>query len=267
MLGLGVLGMSLIRLCCLLMGVQLLALGATLHAASDDAAAIMGGLMKAEQAYDEGRFGDAVQAYLSVHQAGHINGHVYYNLGNAYFRDGDVGHAMAAYLAARNYLPRDPDVRANLKYASSRIQDRLPTESPASIGDQVLFWTGSTTFEEQIRGLLVALTLFFLSLAMATWRSDWRRAWLSTAGGLGLVSLVIAAGCAWKTHALQNWGSVVTQSADVYSGPSEQGNSVLFTLHQGAPVRIDGVKGSWTKVVLSDGKKGWLPQTQVVTFL
>src|SRR5262249_36809000 len=39
---------------------------------------------------------------------GFKNGAVYYNLGNAYFRAGEYGRAIAAYRKAKAFRPRDP---------------------------------------------------------------------------------------------------------------------------------------------------------------
>src|SRR3954451_11594538 len=48
---------------------------------------------------------------------GFRNGAVYYNLGNAYYRAGEYGRAIAAYRKAKAYRPRDPYLEANLRQA------------------------------------------------------------------------------------------------------------------------------------------------------
>src|SRR5262245_43975886 len=57
---------------------------------------------------------------------GFQNGAVYYNLGNAYFRAGEYGRAIAAYRKAKPYRPRDPYLEANLRQALSLAPGRLP---------------------------------------------------------------------------------------------------------------------------------------------
>ena len=61
--------------------------------------------LKANQAYKEGRFETAVDGYNQLIQSGHGNGHVYYNLGNAYIRSGQLGEAILNYERARLVLP------------------------------------------------------------------------------------------------------------------------------------------------------------------
>ena len=50
------------------------------------------------------------------------------NLGNAYFKSGQLGKAIAAYREAEQMSPRDPDVRANLRFARNQVQG--PTLRP-----------------------------------------------------------------------------------------------------------------------------------------
>src|SRR5579872_6146244 len=100
---------------------------------------------------------------------GFRNGAVYYNLGNAWFRAGEYGRAIAAYRMARPYRPRDPYLDANLRQALSIAPGRLP-EAPAPWWSHVLFWDGWLSFPEKlyatfaaflVAGLLTAAALLF----------------------------------------------------------------------------------------------------------
>jgi tetratricopeptide (TPR) repeat protein len=93
---------------------------------------------------------------------GFRNGAVYYNLGNAYFRAGEYGRAIAAYRKAKPYRPRDPYLEANLRQALSVAPGHLP-EPPPPWWSHVLFWSGWLSFPEKAYGafagcLLAALT-------------------------------------------------------------------------------------------------------------
>src|SRR5450631_812344 len=78
---------------------------------------------------------------------GFRNGAVYYNLGNACFRAGQYGRAIAAYRKAKAYRPRDSYLDANLRQALSVAPGRLP-EPPAPWWTHVLFWSGWFSFPE-----------------------------------------------------------------------------------------------------------------------
>src|SRR6476660_2313963 len=85
------------------------------------------------------------------------NGAVYYNLGNAYFRAGEHGRAIAAYRKAKVYRPRDPYLEANLRQTLSVTPGRL-TEPPPAWWRHVLFWSGWLSFPEKAYGATAALS-------------------------------------------------------------------------------------------------------------
>src|SRR5262249_51400407 len=76
----------------------------------------------ANRLYEQGKFTDAAAAYQKLLQTGKTSPAVYFNLGNAYFKSGQMGRAVAAYRQAELITPRDPDVRANLQFARNQIQ-------------------------------------------------------------------------------------------------------------------------------------------------
>src|SRR4051812_37409734 len=67
----------------------------------------------ANKLYEQGKFSEAASAYQTMIQSGTASPAVYFNLGNAFFKSGQVGRAIAAFRDTENLTPRDPDVRAN----------------------------------------------------------------------------------------------------------------------------------------------------------
>ncbi|MEX1326087.1 MAG: tetratricopeptide repeat protein, partial [Desulfobacterales bacterium] len=65
---------------------------------------------EANRAYKNDQFQEAVDGYLKLTENGIENGHLYYNLGNAYYRLGDLGKAILFFERARLLLPRDDDL-------------------------------------------------------------------------------------------------------------------------------------------------------------
>src|SRR5277367_2694387 len=72
----------------------------------------------ANQLYDAGKFTEAAAAYEKIEPK---TAHVYYNLGNAWFRQNKLGLAVLNYARARQLAPRDPDILANLKFTQQRL--------------------------------------------------------------------------------------------------------------------------------------------------
>src|SRR5205814_513210 len=80
-------------------------------------------------AYKAGDYAGAAGAYERLLNAGLASGPLYFNLGNAYFKNGHVGQAILNFERAHRLMPRDPDVRANLAYAAEIAKD-IPEASP-----------------------------------------------------------------------------------------------------------------------------------------
>ena len=74
---------------------------------------------KAQAAYDDGRYAEAVLLYDNMVSNGVESTEVIYNLANAYFKDGDLPKAVWHYRKAWYRAPRDPDINANLHFALS----------------------------------------------------------------------------------------------------------------------------------------------------
>src|SRR5471030_2218486 len=72
----------------------------------------------ANQLYNAGKYAEAAAAYEKIEPK---TAHVYYNLGNAWFRQNKLGLAILNYARARQLAPRDPDIVANLKFAQQRL--------------------------------------------------------------------------------------------------------------------------------------------------
>src|SRR5258708_6882523 len=75
----------------------------------------------ANKLYEQGKFADAAAGYEKLLQSGQVSEAIYFNWGNALFKSGQIGRAIAAYEQAERIAPRAPDVRANLQFARNQV--------------------------------------------------------------------------------------------------------------------------------------------------
>lgn len=222
------------------------------------------GLAAAAQAFEAGDYDRAITLYEAAIADGRKSGHLYYNLGIAYYRKERLGDAMAAFLGARRLLPRDPDVKANLRFVTAKIRDKLEIEQPTSGFRALTFWTAATTPRELgwvfavtgvLAGLGVALTVLVPRFAVA-------RRWAMSGFA---VPVAAAAALAISIGESERWGAVTARQTTVYSGPDKK--TVLFELGEGAPFEAEAKseQGFW-RIALSDGKKGWVSGSDVKVF-
>ena len=82
----------------------------------------------------------ALHRYELIARQGVRNAGLYYNIGNAYFRLGDLGRAVLYYRRALLLNPADPNVRHNLVYARSKRADRITADQVSAALRILLFW-------------------------------------------------------------------------------------------------------------------------------
>ena len=72
-------------------------------------------LASANIAYDNGDYETAIILYESALAVGEVSGEIHYNLGNAYYLNGEIGKAMQYYLLAEMYLPRHAVIASQIE--------------------------------------------------------------------------------------------------------------------------------------------------------
>ncbi|HXS67676.1 MAG TPA: tetratricopeptide repeat protein, partial [Candidatus Polarisedimenticolia bacterium] len=108
---------------------RIVLLAAVLFTTASFAADVSASFDSANKLYEQGKFSDAAAAYGQMIQSGTVSSAIYFNLGNAFFKSGRLGRAIAAYRDAQAITPRDPDVRANLEFVRARVQNPTLTST------------------------------------------------------------------------------------------------------------------------------------------
>lgn len=209
----------------------------------------------ANQAYKEGRYGDALEGYAGLLQAGPKNGHLYYNMGNAFFRLDRLGPAVLNYERARLYIPRDADLNFNLNYVRDRVQDQVP-ESRGLISAG-LFWLDALNLMELFWAFVVLNGLFWGILIV---RLISRTEWSFYLSVILLILWVIAGasfGLKWYQASTDSRAVILENEVSVCAGP-DAGDTVLFKLHAGTIVRLERLEDGWGLIRISGNKRGWV---------
>ena len=237
---------------------------ATLRAASPgdvDAVAATNAL------YESGRYVEAALVYEQLIDRGYESGALYYNLGNAYFKQGDLGRAILNYRRAEKLYPRDADIRANLKIARDQRADVFEEAGGAFAIESTSNPTNRLTLDELALFTLAVwavLALLVLVLLFAKRRSVRKSAvYASVVVGLALLLSATVTGERWYSEGHDYEIVVVAEMVDVVSGPGTN-YAQEFTLHGGSEARLLEQRGSWTRLSLPGGDlQGWVPSSAV----
>ncbi len=193
---------------------------------------------------------------------GFRSGAVYYNLGNAWFRAGEYGRAIAAYRHAKPYRPRDPYLDANLRQALSVAPGRLP-EPPLPWWTHVLFWSGWLSFPEKIYATFGCLSLAALAASAALIFRRPRAYWFSASLILVAAVVGIDAGLAYD-DVDQSRHAVVTGETIARKGIGKDYEPAFDQpLKDGAEFTILSENGDWIFGHFANIGDGWLRRENV----
>jgi tetratricopeptide (TPR) repeat protein len=216
---------------------------------------------KANAEYNKGQYAQALADYREVMVDGYQSAALYFNIGNSYYKTGDIPSAILYYEKAHKLAPGDEDISYNLKYANLKTTDRLD-EVPefflsrwwkniilVSSTDTLGIW--SVVFILLGSGLLV---LYFFAASVGV-----KKGAFYTAVGLfilGVFTLFIA------QRQLSYFDShheaiVFNGTVDVKSSPAEKA-STLFVIHDGTKVNVLESNNGWVRIGLVNGNQGWI---------
>jgi hypothetical protein len=248
-------------------GTLLLAKSSPTSIGSSEAAAETMGT--ASQLYEAGHYPQAAQAYEQLVDQGFAASALFYNLGNAYFKQGDHGRAIVNYRRAQELAPRDADIEANLTLARTQVVDEFEAVesrgSLSALGQVVKSWFSLNEVAMAALGAWILLVLLLILTSATKPGSIWRKGlqYSLTATALFLVVGVLALGSIlYVDHNLAE-GVIVASEVNVTSGPGTQ-YVTEFTLHDGAEVQVVEARGSWVRLALPGGElEGWVPAESV----
>ncbi len=219
---------------------------------------------QANTAYSKGRFDTAAYYYEKIIESGLENAAVFFNLGNALYRQKKLGAARLAYEKAACLDPNDPDIAANIRFIQSNLVDRVPEPERGFI--DIVLWKLHTLLSLKTQ-LWISLVLWYaiwFALCWSLFASHNVRLWiiyLSVLGGLLLTALGVSIGVKIYESEKATYAVVLDPSVDAKNEPD--GTTVLFTIHEGTKLRIRKTVDEWFLVSLPNGVSGWVERKSV----
>ena len=220
----------------------------------------------ANAAYNAGDFEKAATIYEQILAQNLHSAALYYNLANAYFKQGELGKALLNYNRASRIAPSDEDIRHNQEYAEKMTKDSIE-----KIPEFFL-----TTWLRAVRGALsctawTALSLVMLAVALAmalvyllAQRMSLRKVGFYTMAVAALLFIATSIFALSERNMLVNRTEAIVMSsaASVKSSPDRSATE-LFVLHEGTKVTIGESTDGWAEVRIADGRKGWIEDKRI----
>jgi tetratricopeptide (TPR) repeat protein len=219
-------------------------------------------------AYADERWAEAAAAFQALVAAGVDDASVHYDLGNALFRLGRFGPAIAAYERALLLEPGAADAERNLDAAERAALAAARDDPAAALGRAESSWV-----ERLVRGLTADTWATLFAAAWLAGFAGWTvrrlvraraRALRAVALGLaiaGLAAAPLAGAGLWARASLdaeRDRAVMVSARTTLRQGPSTD-HPPAFDVREGIRVKVLGEDAGWLKVRLTDGLEGWAP--------
>lgn len=219
----------------------------------------------AAASYDSGSYASAVESYNKLLERGFVSPDLYYNLGNAYFKNGNLGASIWAYRRALKIDPGMEQAKINLQYVRGFNIDKIVTRGEGFITDIWNAVTGLASSNVYLVCFSTAWWLFCLAAAYVILRPR-AVAWPQY---LLIVCLTVAifTGAASATRIkkdqLTRWGVLAVPSAEIREGPTADFDKLEIG-HEGLEFEIIGQREGSFLIKLENGLKGWLSEKAVL---
>lgn len=209
------------------------------------------------------RFENAIENYQSILKQGFVSPELYYNLGNSYFRIGELGKAILYYEKSLKLSPGNEDAAYNLRIARARTVDKIQEIPDIFI---VKWWnlllTSFSASGWQIIViifyllLLICIGLYFVAKNLQLQKLSFLFGFLNLTGLI--FSVIFLVSSLSREHS-NDYGILLQSVYSAKISPDNQSNDA-FVIHEGIKFKIEDKVNNWVKIRLSDGKIGWLPE-------
>jgi tetratricopeptide (TPR) repeat protein len=225
----------------------------------------------ANQSYDAGEYQKALTQYLELLNRHHKTSEIYFNIGNTYFRKGDLGKAIYFFQQALQINPANGNAQFNLNFAREKAVDRIQLPAAANFSIAKLSSAIPINYKNFIFLALGSFSAFLIFWGITLHR---RQALIIWSKNFFLATFIVCSFFVFlHLNAQHDIGVITAKSADVKSAIGKDGVT-LFVIHEGTEFYVEKIKeipggqgNAWLLISLYDGKRGWVNLKYTMTQL
>ncbi|MEA2076903.1 MAG: tetratricopeptide repeat protein [Candidatus Marinimicrobia bacterium] len=216
-------------------------------------------------AYVAEDYAKAISIFGKLEDSKEVSWELFFNLGNAYYRNGKLGNAIRYWEKAKLLVPSQTDVNHNLAIAEQLLIDKvvLPDMFPLFKWYAQMQKKLPLNITVLIIGFLLIVMIILLGFIRKTSKLQGkpRRASYVTVLAVFLSLILISSAITINTaHKRKNekYAIILEREVNILSEPGKDA-TVLFILHEGSKVMINkNIEDSWSNISYFDDKIGWV---------
>lgn len=221
---------------------------------------------KANDLYAQGDFERAAGLYQTLVDTGMVSGALYYNLGNAYYKTGQLANAILNFERASLYIPKDKDLEYNLQMAQRMVVDKIDKVDVFFLKRWVSGIGNNLSSDQWTKTGIAAFVLLIIFIGFYTFG---RRLVLKQLGFYLAILMLILTSVSFvyagsrKKQITDRTGAIVFNPTVTVKGSPDESGTELFILHEGTKVHVTDSIGEWNEIILGDGSVGWLRKSTI----
>jgi tetratricopeptide (TPR) repeat protein len=215
----------------------------------------------AATAYNKKEYKKAINYYENILTQHLTSATLRYNLGNAYFKDNQLGKAIYNYELAAKLNPADDDIKNNLRIANTKVVDKIDSKENffAETIKTRLYSLFSTTGWAYVTIVCLFIAALLFVLFSVTENVILKRIgfW---GGGLFIIKFAFSLVVGYAALHEQNKNSqaiIISQQANVLTEPNAT-SKAKFILHEGTKVNVLNINAEYTAIQLANGNEGFI---------
>lgn len=230
----------------------------------------------ADSCYSAEQYPKAIELYNKAIADNGTSSDLYYNLGDAYYRNGEIGKAMVSYYRSLRLDPTNEDAKQNILFVRSKLVDKVG-ESGSFFSNMFETLTNCATsntwawISVGLFLLVVSGCCLYIFIGNVTLRK------FGFFGGILCFFLtILTIVCAFHAHTLsvaKDKGVVIVPSTILSTSPRnpKDRNEEAMLLHEGTLVKIiDTVTSGtgdnavkWHEVEVDNTHRAWIKSTDI----
>ncbi len=221
---------------------------------------------EAAKAYNTKQYPEAISLYTKIIAGGYESYALYYNVGNAYYRNNENAQAILYYEKALKLAPNNEDIKHNIEVVNARLTDKVE-KVPELFYKR--WWKQIINMMDidllaMFNIIMLTLALLLISIYVAISNILIRK--ISFWTGLFMLFFfsigVIAA--SQRNHYLSNQHEAIvfTPTVNIKSSPDEKSKDI-FVLHEGTKVTLLDIVADWQEIRIANGSTGWIKSSEL----
>lgn len=219
----------------------------------------------ANAAYKQADYKKAISTYLELVSSGKVSAELYYNLGNAYLKDEQVGSAILYYERALRLNPSDGNIQKNLELAREEVATPI-TEVPEFFILRI--WKAfARIFSPLIWMIIQVLLALLLLCGIYLWRlvpdeKQKMKGFLIMLFSFLILLVAYFAGRSASYELSRKDAGIIMTNDSLRSGPDSRADEIE-PLSSGVKVRVLDSIDEWYKVSLVNKEQGWIRKSAI----